>query len=154
MNAVDLILQDKMIHDEQEMNKTLSDVIIKQRVFEEVIVERVKLIQNQLHITKQIAKRGGNLVGGADPVTLKKHILKIKEELKEDIIFQSQQIKEELKDEIAKELAIVLGNEMASEIQKFQHKIDQSRQSENTTLISPRPQSPDKQLIRQLQSQI
>lgn len=117
LNAVDLILQDKILHDEQEMNKTLSDVIIKQRVFEEVIVERVKLIQSQLHITKQIAKRGGSLVGGVDPSALKKHIFKIKEELKEDMIFQSQQMKEELKDEIAKELAIVLGNEMASEIQ-------------------------------------
>ena len=49
LNAVDIILQEKLIQDEnfdftQTQNKTLNDILIKQKVFEEVIIERVKLI--------------------------------------------------------------------------------------------------------------
>lgn len=54
--------------------KTLSDIAVKQKVFEEVIVERVKLIQAQLHITKQIAKRGGSLNGVADTNIVRKQV--------------------------------------------------------------------------------
>ena len=49
LNAIDMILQEKLNQDEnydftQTQNKTLNDILIKQKVFEEVIIERVKLI--------------------------------------------------------------------------------------------------------------
>ena len=55
-------------------------------------------------MTKQIAKRGGSLFSGADPSVVKKQVLKMKHEVKE---------------EIASELALVMGKEMANEIKKL-----------------------------------